>query len=75
MDDLSMSLRVRTSDFGGTYQVYSETIHVPMILAFVLAGVRREVILTLSKPSVKVQLSGLKRMLKNIQVSRSGCFV
>lgn len=71
MENLSLSLKVRASDFQDFYQVWSQQVSIPIIPAFTVTGATQKVLLTSSKPSAEVRLSGLSEQLNNIQVSGS----
>ena len=67
MERLKLTLKVKASDFKGTYEVWSSGLEIPFLPAFYIDI--NDTLLTQTKPSSEVKVTGLTKILNSIQVN------
>ena len=71
MSRLSLTLKVKAKDFGGTYEVFSQSLDIPFLPAFSVDI--SSVLLTSHKPTVLLTALGLPKVLQSLQVREHYC--
>ena len=71
MSQLSLTLKVKAKDFGGTYEVFSHFLDIPFLPAFSVDI--SSVLLTSHKPTVLFTALGLSKVLQSLQVREHYC--
>ena len=67
MERLKLTLKVKASDFKGTYELWSSGLEIPFLPAFYIDI--SDTLLTQTKPSSEVKVTGLTKILNSIQVN------